>query len=291
MSNSSSQQITFTKMSGAGNDFILVDGAANPIARPGELARTLCPRRTSVGGDGLITVEPSQRSDAHVRVRFYNPDGQETETCGNGTRCAARFAVIEGLAPAEMLIETAAGDIEASVSGTTVSLRYRPEPSLSLDLQVGGAQSTRRAHLVWLGVPHLVVPVERLPDGPIEATCRPLRQAPELGAAGANVNLVEVVDPHRIRIRTFERGVEGETLACGSGSLSSAVALSAAGRLKSPVTVETRSGDLLIVRFRRRNDGGFHGLELEGPARIIYRGDLAGSDFAETAGSHATAAR
>ncbi len=279
---SKSKRLGFCKMSGAGNDFILVN-ASSAEASPdfAALALALCQRRTSVGADGLITVQPSQRGDAHVRVRFYNPDGQETETCGNGTRCAARFATLEGLAPAEMLIETAAGDIEAWVAGPTVTLRYRPEPSLTPNLQVSGAAG----HLVRLGVPHLVVPVERLPDAGIETICRPLRHAPELGEAGANVNLVEIVDPHRIRIRTFERGVEGETLACGSGSLSASVALAAAGRLESPVSVETRSGDLLTVRFQRRADGGFHALELEGPAHVIYRGELSGSDLSATAGS------
>lgn len=285
------KRLGFCKMSGAGNDFILVN-ASSAEASPdfAAVALALCRRRTSVGADGLITVQPSQRGDAHVLVRFYNPDGQETETCGNGTRCAARFATLEGLAPAEMLIETAAGDIEAWVAGPTVTLRYRPEPSLTPDLQVSGAAGQLIGHLVWLGVPHLVVPVERLPDAAIETICRPLRHAPELGEAGANVNLVEVVDPHRIRIRTFERGVEGETLACGSGSLSASVALAAAGQLESPVSVETRSGDLLTVRFQRRADDGFHALELEGPAHVIYRGELSGSDLSATAAAQGTTA-
>ncbi len=119
----------------------------------------------------------------------------------------------------------------------------------------------------------------RLPEGPIDSTCRPLRFAPELGEAGANVNLVEVQDRHRIRIRTFERGVEAETLACGSGSMSSAVALCAAGFLESPVEVETRSGDVLKVRFERRDDGSFFGLELEGPARLIYYAEIPAAEL------------
>ncbi|NIW38328.1 MAG: diaminopimelate epimerase [Gemmatimonadetes bacterium] len=244
------------------------------MPEPGKLALELCRRRTSVGADGLIVVGPSARADAGVRVRFWNPDGNEFGTCGNGTRCAARFAVLEGLAPDELVIETADGDIEAHVSGATVTLRFRARPAVSLDRTVSVPGGTRVGHHVDIGIPHLVIAVDALPDGPIEALCRPLRQAPELGPRGANVNLVEVVDRHRVRLRTYERGVEAETLACGSGSMSSAVALCAAGQVESPVEVTTRSGDVLTVRFQRHADGSFSGLELEGPARVIYRGVL-----------------
>jgi diaminopimelate epimerase len=274
------QQLRFCKMSGAGNDFILINAASTPLPRdPSALAVALCPRRTSVGADGLILVEPSERKDADVRVRFWNPDGGETETCGNGTRCAARFALIEGLAHDEMMIETKASDIAAYVSGPLVTLRYAIKPSLTPDLSVTGPEGRRSGHLVGVGVPHLVVQVASMPDGSIEPICRPLRYARELGEAGANINLVEIIDRHTIRIRTYERGVEEETLACGSGSLSSALALCAAGQLESPVTVETRSGSMLTVRFQRETDGSFSQLELKGPARIVYWGEIADSDL------------
>jgi len=274
------QQLRFCKMSGAGNDFILINAASAPLLRePSALAAALCPRRTSVGADGVILVEPSERTDADVRVRFWNPDGGETETCGNGTRCAARFAFIEGLARDKMMIETKGSDIAAYVSGPLVTLRYAIKPSLAPDLTVTGAEGTRRGHLVEVGVPHLVVQVASMPNGAIEPICRPLRYAPELGEAGANVNLVEIVDRRAIRIRTYERGVEEETLACGSGSLSSALALCAAGQLESPVSVETRSGCVLTVRFQRETDGSFSQLELEGPAQVVYWGEIADSDL------------
>lgn len=272
--------LRFCKMSGAGNDFILINGREAPAAFDySELAQRFCRRRIAIGADGIVLVERSRRPDAHVRVRFWNPDGMEAATCGNGTRCAARFAVIEGLAPDEMLIETTGSDIEARVAGETVTLRYRTRPEIELDFEVSGPEGPHSGHRVEVGIPHLVLPIEALPEGPIEAICRPLRYAPELGEPGANVHLVEIVDPHTIRIRSYERGVEEETLACGSGSLSSAVALAAAGLIEGPVTVETRSGDSLTVRFERDVTGGFFNLELEGPARIIYRGELAGSDL------------
>lgn len=266
--------LRFCKMEGAGNDFILVNTAkTGSVPQPGQLARRICQRRTSVGADGLILVEASPHEGA-VLVRFWNPDGTEAETCGNGTRCAARFAVMEGLVADEMLIKTAGGDIEARVHGDFVSLRFLAEPTIEGDFAVSGPEGTRLGHRVYIGLYHLVVPVDAITDGPLEPICRPLRYAPELEPEGANVNLVQVIDRHRIRIRTYERGVEAETLACGSGSMSSAMALCAAGRVESPVTVETRSGDELTVRFQRREDGGFTLPELEGPARVVYWAEL-----------------
>ncbi len=269
------QPTAFTKMEGAGNDFILINAAcAELVPDLGALARSLCARRTSVGADGLIVVEPSEREDADVRVRFWNPDGQETGTCGNGTRCSARYAITEGLAGDAMLIETAGSDIAARVSGESVSLTYAAEPKLTLDLTISAAGRLESGHYVEIGIPHFVILEEELPEGTIEDRCRPLRHAAELGPEGANINLVEVSDRHRARIRTYERGVESETLACGSGSASSAVALCAAGLMDSPIEMLTRSGDVLTIRFQRTPDGRFSQLELEGPARFIYRGEL-----------------
>jgi diaminopimelate epimerase len=278
MSESHTHRLAFTKMEGAGNDFILIAGAvAGGVPDLGELAHELCGRRMSVGADGLILVEPLQSCGADVGVRFWNPDGEEVATCGNGTRCAARFAFTEGLAPEDMVIDTESGHIAAKVAGATVSLRYSAEPTVRLDTVVSGPNGERRGHFAEIGNPHFILQVDALPDGPIEPECRPLRYAPELGDAGANVHLVEVTGRQSIRIRSYERGVEAETLACGSGSMSSAVALCAAGHVDSPVSVETRSGDVLTVRFQRRDDGTFTLLELEGSARFIYRGELGAS--------------
>ncbi len=255
--------LRFSKMEGAGNDFILLNGAALEVVPDlSALAAAVCARRTSVGADGLILVEPVSACGADVRVR------------GNGTRCAARFAALEKLTSDEMVIDTLGGHIAARVSGATVTLRYSAEPTVELDAAVTGPQGPRSGHRVEIGNSHFVIQLERLPEGPIESECRPLRHAPELDPAGANVHLVEVVDDHAIRIRSYERGVEAETLACGSGSMSSAVALCAAGHVTSPIAVETRSGDVLTIRFERRDDGGFTLLELEGPARPIFTGHV-----------------
>jgi diaminopimelate epimerase len=212
--------LEFCKMEGAGNDFILVAGPSiDALGDPGAAAARLCARRSAVGADGLVLVEASERADADIWVRFWNPDGGEATTCGNGTRCAARFAAAEGLAPPDMLIETKGGDIAARVSGDAVTLRFAVEPALALDFAVSVPDGPRCGHRVDVGNLHLVLAVDALPEGPIEPLCRPIRYAPELAPEGANVHLVEVVDRHRVRIRSYERGVEAETLACGSGSM------------------------------------------------------------------------
>lgn len=283
MSRLHGKPLTFTKMEGAGNDFILINGAnARLVPDLGALARFVCARRRSVGADGLIVVEPSEREDADVRVRFWNPDGEEVDTCGNGTRCAARYAIAEGLAGNPMLIETAGSDIAARVTDDTVSLTFAVEPKLTLDLTVTAAGSSQNGHHVDIGNTHFVILEDELPEGPIEPRCRPLRYAPELEPEGANIHLVEVSDRHRARIRSYERGVEAETLACGSGSTSSAIALCAAGLMDPPVEMLTRSGDVLTIRFQRAADDRFSQLELEGPARFIYRGELSGTDSLAT---------
>lgn len=274
--------LRFRKMSGAGNDFILVSGGPDRLpCAPDRLAVALCRRGVSVGADGLVTVE-ALPDGSGIHARFWNPDGSEVGTCGNGTRCAARFAVLEGLAPPEMVIRTADAVIGTRVDGPTVVLRFDVHPTIELGLSAAGGDGAWRGHRVEVGNHHFVVPLERLPEGPIEAACRPIRNAPELQPHGANVNLAEVVDRHSIRIRTYERGVEAETLACGSGSLASALALGAAGRVEPPVAVETRSGEILRVRFTRDGDR-FRDLELEGPARLIYAGELSGEALPQRA--------
>jgi len=279
MSQLHARPLSFTKMEGAGNDFILINGAnAHLVPDLGALARFVCARRRSVGADGLITVQPSEREDADVRIRFWNPDGEEVDTCGNGTRCAARYAIAEELAGDSMLIETAGSDIAARVTDDTVSLTFEVEPKLTLDLTVTAAGISQKGHHVDIGNAHFVILEDELPQGPIEPRCRPLRFAPELGPEGANIHLVEISDRHHARIRSYERGVEAETLACGSGSTSSAVALCAAGLMDSPVAMLTRSGDVLTICFQRGSDSRFSQLELEGPARFIYRGELSGTD-------------
>ncbi len=265
----------FWKMSGAGNDFIVLNPreVEPPAAVWEQVVRRWCTRRMSIGADGVIFVEPADDPGADVRVRFFNPDGGEFDTCGNGSRCAARFAFEAGLAPAEMKIATGAGIVSATVRGDRVRVGFTEPRRVALDVAVTVDGARRVGHCVEFGVPHFVLTVEALPEGAIEPEARKLRHASELGPAGANVNYVEVTGPAGLAVRTYERGVEGETLACGSGCVSAAVALAAAGRVEPPVRVRTRSGSLLEVSFRREGDR-FTEIWLEGDARIIYRAEL-----------------
>ncbi len=209
----------FWKMSGAGNDFIVLNPreVEPPAAVWEQVVRRWCTRRMSIGADGVIFVEPADDPGADVRVRFFNPDGGEFDTCGNGSRCAARFAFEAGLAPAEMKIATGAGIVSATVRGDRVRVGFTEPRRVALDVAVTVDGARRVGHCVEFGVPHFVLTVEALPEGAIEPEARKLRHASELGPAGANVNYVEVTGPAGLAVRTYERGVEAETLACGSG--------------------------------------------------------------------------
>lgn len=283
--------LPFSKYSGAGNDFVVVD-AARLTADPAAAARRICPRRSGVGVDGLALVDVGgEGADAErageLAVRFFNPDGTEFGTCGNGSRCVVRWAVDRGLAPSDdVRLRTAEGPIRARADGEDVRLVYEIEARVVSEHRLPGPERTRRCWLVSVGTPHLVMPVDRLPEGSIEPVCRPLRSHPELGPEGANVNLVERVDAGRVRIRTFERGVEGETLACGAGCMATALALSEAGEAEPRLALETRSGETLTVELGGPGaaDGGRRRIELGGPARRVFEGRFPGLGSEEDGG-------
>ncbi len=264
-------RLSFWKMSGSGNDFILVDNRRGVVAAGAgaDLARRLCARGFSVGADGLILVERSREAD--FSWRFYNADGSEAAMCGNGGRCAARFAFLKGIAAARMCFMTGAGLIHAEVRGDRVKLQL-PLPSgfrERVAVEVDG-RSLDPGFLV-VGVPHAVVQAAALEQTPVAAWGRALRHDPAFGPAGANVNFFRVEGPRRLRVRTYERGVEAETMACGTGSVATALVAAAAGLVKSPVTVTTSGGEELLVHFRRRG-GEFGEVFLEGKADVVFEG-------------------
>lgn len=264
-------RIPFWKMSGSGNDFILIDNRRGIVAAGAgaALARRLCARGFSVGADGLILVERSREAD--FSWRFFNADGSEAAMCGNGGRCAARYAFLKGIAPARMRFMTGAGLISAAVKGDRVKLQL-PLPSGFRDrvaVAVDG-RSLEPGFLV-VGVPHAVVQSAALEQVPVAAWGRALRHDPAFGPAGTNVNFFRVEGPRRLRVRTYERGVEAETMACGTGSVATALVAAADGLVRSPVTVVTSGGEELKVYFRRR--GGEYGeVFLEGKADVVYEG-------------------
>lgn len=272
--------IPFMKLSGSGNDFILVDNRRGIVdgQRAGALAAKVCAHRLSVGGDGLILIERSRKVD--FRWRLFNADGSEAEFSGNGARCAARFAYLKKIAPKRMTFLTLAGMIEAEMVATApgkkpeaVKVRFPDPKGLRLHLNVTVNGTTRPAHFLDTGVPQCVYLVDDPDTTDIVGIGRPTRYHDLFKPAGTNVNFIKVLDPHRIRIRTYERGVEDETLACGTGSIASALLASLVAKVESPVTLVPQSGLELTVYFESRGES-FTNVYLQGDARAVYEGRI-----------------
>lgn len=274
----------FLKMSGSGNDFIFLDHRdveweSWDLPR---VARLLCRRRISVGADGLVLIVPPKDPANDFAWRFFNADGSEAEMCGNAARCAARFAALKGLvSSSRMRFETLSGIIEASLSGEGARVRmgdpWGIRPHVTLILPEGELE------LVYIntGVPHAVSFVENLEELQVEELGRLIRHHQAFAPSGTNVDFVEVVDFSILKMRTYERGVEGETLACGTGAVASALAAHLAGRAKAPVEVITRSGGRLKVDFLPKGPGEYTEVFLEGDARVIYEGVVKPDAFSQ----------
>lgn len=265
--------IDFYKMSGSGNDFILIDDRSNrlPVDDFKTFAKKVCERKVSVGADGMIIIKTSQRAD--FRWLFFNADGSEAEMCGNGGRCAARFAVLKGIAGERLSFETTAGIIDAEVKGDIVKLRLTDPQSLMIDegLSINGKNCP--VNSVNTGVPHAVVFADDLPSFDVIGMGRAIRYHEAYQPAGTNADFIQVIDRHALRLRTYERGVEDETLACGTGAVASALIASAKGMVESPVSVLVKSGETLRIYFDRRRDR-FERVYLEGRAAVVYQGVL-----------------
>jgi diaminopimelate epimerase len=267
--------IRFTKMSGAGNDFLVWGESVSVGAAEVDAIRRLCRRGTGVGADGVLFVFPD--GPGRVAADYRNADGSVGRFCGNGTRCAARFAVLKGLARENLIVRTGWGDVPARVDGTRVTLAL-PEP-VAVGRAVSSLDATgaleREAYALSVGVPHVIAFVADGVDLETLDLARfgpALRRHPEM-REGANANVVQVLGPSRLRVRTWERGVEAETLACGSGNVATAVTACAIGRVKAPVALETRSGQTLRVDFRFEGEIA-RDVTLAGDARVVYEGTL-----------------
>jgi diaminopimelate epimerase len=262
----------FFKMSGGGNDFIIIDNrslAVRPESAP-DLVRRMTVRALSVGADGVILIESSRIAD--LRATFFNPDGQTT-FCGNGGRCVSRLAYLMGLVGPRMRVETTKMVHDAVVEGERVQFSMPVPQRLKTGekLEVDGVSLSVAS--IDTGVPHLVVFRDTPHTVSIHDLGRKLRHHPELGPEGANVNFVMVVDEHTLAIRTYERGVEGETLSCGTGCVAAALTTASLELTRSPVACWTRSGVTLSVHFKG-SPGAPSNLMLEGDARLIYQGNL-----------------
>jgi diaminopimelate epimerase len=267
------KKIPFYKMQGSGNDFILVDNRRGILKGKNlkELARVVCDRHYSVGADGLIVIVPSRNAD--FKWRFLNSDGSEAEMCGNGSRCAARFAFLKKIAKKELCFEALAGLIHAEIKKNTVKVQLTGAGDLRTNMTVALDGTPRVGHFINTGVPHFVYLSDRIDEENVHDLGRKTRYHDTFQPAGTNVNFVQVTGPRKIRIRTYERGVEGETLACGTGAVAGALIAEALGFVSGPVEVTTKSGEKLVVSAERDGDE-FKALYLEGGAEVICEGNL-----------------
>ena len=265
-------KIPFTKMHGAGNDFVLIDDREGKV--PWEdhfLMAALAGRRIGIGCEGVILVQHSDKAD--FRMRFLNPDGTEVDMCGNGARCAAAFAHSIGATGRALTMETLCGLVDAQVSDGSVCV-WMPEPadkSYAVEVDVDGQHV--KGHFINTGVPHFVVPVPNVSTVDVQGLGRKLRLHPAFAPEGTNVNFVTFRPPNRMTMRTYERGVEAESGACGTGAVACCVIAVETADFTLPTTVKTSLGFELIIDGEWRH-GKCTGLTLTGPVKFVFTGEI-----------------
>lgn len=265
--------IPFTKMNGAGNDFVVIDNRALDRSLSREQIAHLCDRHRGIGADGLLAVEPAE-SGADYRFRYYNADGGEAEMCGNGARCFGAFtATLDGANHAAVSFETIAGTLGADIVGENVRIAMSAPFDMQRDLalDIGGLTFDS----VNTGVPHVVAFVEDLAAINVVNLGSQVRHHPHFAPAGTNANFAKVLEKGHIAIRTYERGVEDETLACGTGMVACALFHHLHHGATSPVKVDVQGGETLEIGFASLGDGKFSDVTLTGPAEVTFTGEVA----------------
>ena len=267
------QKLHFTKMNGAGNDFVMLDNRDLSRQLDKAAIARLCDRNRGVGADGLIAVEPAQNG-ADFRMRYYNADGGEAEMCGNGARCFARFASRIAGKNGAITFETQAGVIGARLLGDEVQLDMSAPHSFATGTKLKVGNETLTVHFLNTGVPHAIVFVDDLEKTDIVGLGAGLRHHPHFAPKGTNANFVGKLPDGSIAIRTYERGVENETLACGTGVTAAALIFARLAGAASPVRVQVRGGDTLKVGFETDGEG-WKNVTLTGPADFVFECDAA----------------
>ena len=265
------QKIKFWKMSGAGNDFVLLTGGRLGTAALKKLALKLCARQLAVGADGLLYVNKAETNA--VSMRYLNSDGSEA-FCGNGSRCSAWWAYRSGLMKRKkFLLKTVSGVLPVEiVSAESVRMRMPDVTEVELGFKGKYPRGVKTAHFLNTGVPHAIVPVKDLGRTDVRRLGRALRYNKAFGPKGTNVDFVKT-GGGAVAVRTYERGVEDETLACGTGITASAVALTLAGKVSSPVTLIARSGEKFRVWLKPAGRGASD-IRIQGPAKIVFEGQM-----------------
>ncbi len=260
-------------MNGAGNDFIVLDNRSGTVKLTREQVVRLCDRHRGVGADGLLLLIPSKSGKADWAWDFYNSDGSTGEMCGNGARCFSRFVQKYTGAPGGFTFETGAGIISASFQGDRVTVNLTNPENLRLDEKVPLSNGPQVIHSLNTGVPHAVLFVPDADKAMVLQLGPEIRRHAHFAPRGTNVNFVQVLGPDHIRVRTYERGVEGETLACGTGVSAAAMISSRVHNFKSPVKVQVQGGEQLEVGFNQAN-GRFTDVRLTGPAEFVFEGRI-----------------
>ena len=264
--------LRFTKMNGAGNDFVLLDNRDGKIHLEREQIARICDRHRGVGADGILLLEKASNG-ADFRMRYYNSDGGEAEMCGNGARCFARFAHKVAGAKGKFSFETPAGVIGAQLHGELVTLHMSEPRDLRLNLSLPGKTAHKTMHFINSGVPHVVVPVAQIDNVNVRADGAAIRRHEMFAPKGANANFLEKRGPQKIAIRTYERGVEDETLACGTGVVASALIFAVTQNTNGPIGVLVRGGSELSVDFKKEGEQ-LKNVTLTGPAEFVFEGAI-----------------
>ena len=265
--------LTFTKMNGAGNDFIMLDNRDMTLQLDPEKISLLCDRHRGIGADGMLAVEPAN-NDGDFRMRYYNSDGNEAEMCGNGARCFARFVDrINGRGGKPVTFETMAGLISADFKGNEIELQLSNPTDLAISklIEINGQSTT--VHSINTGVPHAVVVVDDVESSDVCRDGAAIRNHRHFQPSGTNVNFQSAINSNTIAIRTYERGVEDETLACGTGMVASAIIHERLTGAGTPIYVRVRGGDTLKVDWQREGQD-YTNVTLTGPADFIFEGKI-----------------
>lgn len=271
-------QFPFSKYSGCGNDFILIDHRRPffPVNdRPA--IQKLCHRQKGIGADGVIFLEASSGTASDFKMRIFNSDGSEAEMCGNGIRCLAQFIADLGLPQKPYAIETMQRllRVEHSPAGIRAAMGTPADLRQNLNIEIDG--TTHAIHYLDTGVPHAVLFVDDLENAPVESLGRKIRHHAAFKPKGANANFVQVLGPHSISLRTYERGVEAETLACGTGATAAAIIAFLQKQVKTPIEVKTRSNETLIINFAVDKSGTITDVSQTGPAVKHFHGVFEGT--------------
>jgi diaminopimelate epimerase len=251
-------------MVASGNDFTVIRLSGYPVIRLKKIAIDICDRKYGIGADGLLVLEKSRIAD--VKMRIFNPDGSEAEMCGNGARCAALFTKAKNLK-----IETKAGVITAQVSKSEVKIKLTDPKEIKLNIPLKINQRGLKVNFINTGVPHTVIFVEGLEKIDVKNLGRQIRYHQKFAPRGTNVDFIEIFNRNSIKIRTYERGVEDETLACGTGAVASALIFALKTAAEKKINLQTKSAEILKVYFKKIGNK-FTNVWLEGKAKIVYKG-------------------